>query len=300
MRTVSCSSSWRTISTRSTTSSWTIIGTKSGSSWNSWEKCLSEMEELEAISRLNIRHNCEEKLVEDRDTILDLTGKIQELQNEVNYMKDSKDIPDAESVRSGLSHVASQPVSFPPHPDPGGCLAVLWECRAAKMGRQAFGTHMENRETSLQIQRRLHKHFIRKSRTHGSLMYQNTHHHMWWVKAKHQFKIRDASQWTNLHDRSQNGPKLVTNDYLVWSLTFIIHVNTNSIVIWETLLNNADWDCFKTPILQGDLEDSKSTSGGTLCVFGSHTFVPISWMCKKQTSVSHSSTESEILSLVAR
>ena len=47
----------------------------------------------------------------------------------------------------------------------------------------------------------------------------------------------------------------------------------------------------------GDLEDSKSTSGGTSCVFGSHTFVPISWMCKKQTSVSHSSTESEIISL---
>ena len=34
-----------------------------------------------------------------------------------------------------------------------------------------------------------------------------------------------------------------------------------------------------------------------MCVFGSHTFVPISWMCKKQTSVSHSSTESEIISL---
>ena len=47
----------------------------------------------------------------------------------------------------------------------------------------------------------------------------------------------------------------------------------------------------------GDLEDSISTSGGTLCVFGSHTFVLISWMCKKQTAVSHSSTESEIISL---
>ena len=47
----------------------------------------------------------------------------------------------------------------------------------------------------------------------------------------------------------------------------------------------------------GDLEDSKSTSGGTLCIFGSHTFVPVSWMCKKQTAVSHSSTESEIISL---
>ena len=48
-----------------------------------------------------------------------------------------------------------------------------------------------------------------------------------------------------------------------------------------------------------DLEDSKSTLGGTLCILGSHTFVPISWMCKKQTSVSHSSTESEIISLDA-
>ena len=44
-----------------------------------------------------------------------------------------------------------------------------------------------------------------------------------------------------------------------------------------------------------DLEDSKSTSGGVLCIFGSHTFVPISWICKKQTSVSHSSTEAEII-----
>ena len=37
----------------------------------------------------------------------------------------------------------------------------------------------------------------------------------------------------------------------------------------------------------GNLEDSKSTSSGTLCIFGSHTFVSISWMCKKQTSVFH-------------
>ena len=47
----------------------------------------------------------------------------------------------------------------------------------------------------------------------------------------------------------------------------------------------------------GDLEDSTSTSGGTLCSLGSHTFVPLSWMCKKQTAVSHSSAESEIISL---
>ena len=47
----------------------------------------------------------------------------------------------------------------------------------------------------------------------------------------------------------------------------------------------------------GDFEDSKSTSGGILCIFGSHTFVPTSWMCKKQTSVSDSSTEDEVIFL---
>ena len=56
---------------------------------------------------------------------------------------------------------------------------------------------------------------------------------------------------------------------------------------------------FQDSDFAGYLEDSKSTSGGTLCIFGSHTFVPISWMCKKQTSVSDSSTESEIISLDA-
>ena len=48
-----------------------------------------------------------------------------------------------------------------------------------------------------------------------------------------------------------------------------------------------------------DLEGSKSTSGGIICVFGSRIFVSISWMCKKQTSVSHSSTESEVVALDA-
>ena len=62
-------------------------------------------------------------MVEDRDTILELTGKIQEFQNEINCMNDSRDFQDAESVRSGHSHVASQPVSFTPHAVPGGMLS---------------------------------------------------------------------------------------------------------------------------------------------------------------------------------
>ena len=38
-------------------------------------------------------------------------------------MNDSRDFQDAESVRSGQSHVTSQPVFFPPHPGPGGMLS---------------------------------------------------------------------------------------------------------------------------------------------------------------------------------
>ena len=51
----------------------------------------------------------------------------------------------------------------------------------------------------------------------------------------------------------------------------------------------------------GDFEVSKSTSWekGSYVYFGSRTFVTNSWMCKKQTSVSHSSTESDIISLDA-
>ena len=54
---------------------------------------------------------------------MELAGKIQELQNEINCMSDSRDFQDAESIRSGHSHVANQPVFFPPHPDLGGMLS---------------------------------------------------------------------------------------------------------------------------------------------------------------------------------
>ena len=62
------------------------------------------------------------KLVEDQNTILELSGRIQEMQHELNCMSDSKDFLDAESIRSGNSHVTSRPVSFPPHPIPEGML----------------------------------------------------------------------------------------------------------------------------------------------------------------------------------
>ena len=84
------------------------------------EKSLSEVEELKRFQGSTFDTIARINLVEDRDTILELTGNIQELQNEINCMNDSRDFQDAESVRSGHSHVASQLVSFSPHPVPGG------------------------------------------------------------------------------------------------------------------------------------------------------------------------------------
>ena len=76
-------------------------------------------------------------------------------------------------------------------------------------------------------------------------------------------------------------------------------MDINSIVMWVMLQNNAGWDCFKTPILRVILRTQNLLRVEHGALFGSHTFVPKSWMCKKQTSVSHSSTESEVISFDA-
>ena len=86
-------------------------------------KSLHEMEELKRVQELRIDEFSRRRLIENQDTISGLTARIQELQNEVNCMNDSGDFQDAESVRSGLSHVPSQPALFPPYRDPGRLLS---------------------------------------------------------------------------------------------------------------------------------------------------------------------------------
>ena len=86
------------------------------------QQSLTEMKELRKFQSSTFDTIARRKLIEDQKTILELSGRVQELQNEVNCMNDSKDFQDAESVRSGNSHVTSRPVSFPPHPIPEGML----------------------------------------------------------------------------------------------------------------------------------------------------------------------------------
>ena len=64
--------------------------------------------------------------------------------------------------------------------------------------------------------------------------------------------------------------------------------------MWEFELKMSKLGLFQDASLAGDLRDSKSTSRGLLCVFGSHTFVPISWMCRSEP---HLLTASQSLTL---
>ena len=68
--------------------------------------------------------------------------------------------------------------------------------------------------------------------------------------------------------------------------------------VWNTA-QQCRLGLFQDSDFAGYLEGSTSTSRGVLCIFESHTFVPTSWMCKKRTSVSHSSTEAKIISIDA-
>ena len=98
---------------------------------------------------------------------------------------------------------------------------------------------------------------------------------------------RSITKWTKVCDKRLN--RLISYIHHTCEYRQNRHVGNTAKQCRLGLFQDSDF--------AGDLDDSKSTSGGTLCVFGSHTFVPISWMCKKQTAVSHSSTESEIISL---
>ena len=60
------------------------------------ENSLIEMEELKKFQSSTFDTIARRRLVEDQDTILELTARIQELQNEINCMNDSRDFQDAE------------------------------------------------------------------------------------------------------------------------------------------------------------------------------------------------------------
>ena len=83
---------------------------------------LMKMKELQKFQNSTFDEFTQQKFIEDQKIIVELSGRLQELQNEVNCMNDSKDFRDAESICSGNSHVTSPPGLFPRHPPFEGLL----------------------------------------------------------------------------------------------------------------------------------------------------------------------------------
>ena len=83
---------------------------------------LIKMKELRKFQNSTFDEFARKKFIEDQKIIMELSGRLQELQNEVNCMNDSKVFLDAESIRSGNSHVTSPPGLFPRHPPFQGML----------------------------------------------------------------------------------------------------------------------------------------------------------------------------------
>ena len=100
-------------------------------------------------------------------------------------------------------------------------------------------------------------------------------------------------------DRTQNGTKLVANCF-ARLLSYINHTKHH---IQYRYVGDGIEGCKLALSLDASfakyLQDSKSTSAGLLSEVGPKHSSLISWMCMKQTAVSHSSAESELMSLDA-
>ena len=82
---------------------------------------------------------------------------------------------------------------------------------------------------------------------------------------------RSITKWTKACDKRLN--RLISYIHHTSEYKQCCHVGNTAKQCRLGLFQDSDF--------AGDLEDSKSTSGGTLYIFGSHTFVSTSWMCKK-------------------
>jgi hypothetical protein len=98
---------------------------------------------------------------------------------------------------------------------------------------------------------------------------------------------REVTKWTKSSDKRLHR--------LISYLHFTKHW------VQVCIVGDSPEDChlglFADASFAGDLEDSKSTSGGSLNIVGPNTFVPCTWLCKKQGAVSHSSSEAEVIAL---
>jgi len=93
--------------------------------------------------------------------------------------------------------------------------------------------------------------------------------------------------WTRNDDRRLH--RLICYLHYSQDYRLVGRVNDPSHLLTLRLYVDADF--------AGEREDSRSTSGGWLCLHGPHTMFPLVWISRKQTYTSRSTTESEIVAM---
>ena len=98
---------------------------------------------------------------------------------------------------------------------------------------------------------------------------------------------REVSRWTPACDRR------------LLRLVSYIHCTKNYAIkcMVGNYIDDLKLAVYSDASFAGDLIKSHSTTGGYICLVGPNTYVPLQWICKKQGSVSESSTEAEVVAL---
>ena len=161
-----------------------------------------------------------QKFIEDQNTILELSGRLQELQNEVHCMNDSQDFQDADSV----------PVFFPPHRVPGEMLSISVGMPRRREGSPSIGdTHG--------ILGNVFAHPVASSSAlypqESMEFFQNIHPSqkgLWKMRIKRPFRIRDASrtvsqefshpQWGRFSQELWSRPTTTADFGSCWKIRF--------------------------------------------------------------------------------
>ena len=98
---------------------------------------------------------------------------------------------------------------------------------------------------------------------------------------------RSVTKWDKVCDK-----KVAKIDKLLRSLQKL-----TAILSCASQIEDCKLSLFQDVSFASHVCKSKSTSGCLLCVFGTHTCVPISWMCKKEIAFLHSRSESGLFRL---
>ena len=113
------------------------------------------MEELKKFQGSTFDTIARRRLVEDQDTILEPTGKIQELQNEINCMNDSKDSQDADQFAMEIPTLPVDQCYSQKHLIPEGLLRYSFVSPCRKEGAPwIWDTHGISGNVFVQIQLR--------------------------------------------------------------------------------------------------------------------------------------------------